>query len=60
VLASKIAEHLDHERGESAELGVPPFGSGNAPPTGMVQASIQFFTEDVHLDPTAARRSSTC
>jgi hypothetical protein len=50
ALASSIGEFLERQRGESAALGVPPFGAGAAPPRGQVQASIQFFTEDVHLD----------
>ncbi|HEU5315255.1 MAG TPA: hypothetical protein VFX49_04055 [Chloroflexota bacterium] len=49
-MADKLTEVLSAERGDAAELGVPPFGSGDAPPRGAVQATIQFFTEDVHLD----------
>lgn len=49
-MADKLTEILAAERGDSARLGVPPFGAGDAPPRGQVQATIQFFTEDVHLD----------
>jgi hypothetical protein len=50
-IADSLGEILSAERGETAPLGVPPFGAGNAPARGQVQATIQFFTEDVHLDP---------
>ena len=49
-MADKLTEVLSAERGEAAQLGVPPFGAGDAPSRGQVQATIQFFTEDVHLD----------
>lgn len=51
TLAGSLSEFLDNKSGETADLGVPPFGAGDAPPRGQVQAAIQFFTEDVHLDP---------
>ncbi len=51
TIAQKLGEALEAERGETAQLGVPPFGAGSAPARGQVQATIQFFTEDVHLDP---------
>jgi hypothetical protein len=51
-MAEKLAELVTAPSGEVEELGVPPFGAGDAPPRGQVQATIQFFTEDVHLDAT--------
>jgi hypothetical protein len=51
AMATNLSEFLERQRGETAQLGVPPFGAGDPPPRGQVQASIQFFTEDVHLDP---------
>ena len=51
-MAEKLAELVAATAGEAEELGVPPFGAGDAPARGQVQATIQFFTEDVHLDPT--------
>ncbi|MBI3972029.1 MAG: hypothetical protein HY332_12130 [Chloroflexi bacterium] len=50
TLAASLGEWLTTIRGDTAELGVPPFGAGAAPARGQVQASIQFFTEDIHLD----------
>ena len=50
-LATAIGEHLNRSRGEDAVLSVLPFGAGAAPPRGIVQATIQFFTDDIHLDP---------
>jgi hypothetical protein len=50
VLAEALAELLREQRGEASDLGVPPFGAGDPPARGQVQAAIQFFTEDVHLD----------
>lgn len=49
-LAESLGELLSSQRGEAADLGVPPFGAGDPPSRGQVQAAIQFFTEDVHLD----------
>ncbi len=49
-MAEKLGELLAKDRVDAAELGVPPFGAGDAPARGQVQATIQFFTEDVHLD----------
>ena len=51
ALATNLGEMLEHAKGQAAELGVPPFGAGDPPARGQVQATIQFFTEDVHLDP---------
>jgi hypothetical protein len=51
-LAANLGEWLSGQRGEQAELGVPPFGAGDPPARGEVQAAIQFFTDDIHLDPT--------
>jgi hypothetical protein len=50
ALAEGLGELLREQRGEAAGLGVPPFGAGDPPARGQVQAAIQFFTEDVHLD----------
>jgi hypothetical protein len=50
-LASSLAEWLQNLKGETADLGVPPFGAGDPPPRGQAQATIQFFTDDIHLDP---------
>lgn len=50
ALAESLSELLGSQRGEAASLGVPPFGAGDPPARGQVQAAIQFFTEDVHLD----------
>ena len=49
-LAGSLSEWLAHQKGETADLGVPPFGAGDPPARGQVQATIQFFTDDVHLD----------
>lgn len=57
--ASEMAEKLEAivtaPAGDADELGVPPFGAGDAPLRGQVQATIQFFTEDVHLDATESK-----
>ena len=53
-IADKLGELLSNNRPEPASLGVPPFAAGDAPPRGQVQATIQFFTEDVHLDAVEA------
>jgi hypothetical protein len=50
ALAANLSEFLVNSRGETAELGVPPFGVGDPPARGQVQATVQFFTDDVHLD----------
>ncbi|MGH2354199.1 MAG: hypothetical protein ACRDJN_21550, partial [Chloroflexota bacterium] len=50
ALAESLGELLASQRGDAAELGVPPFGAGDPPARGQVQATIQFFTEDLHLD----------
>jgi hypothetical protein len=50
TLAGSLGEFLESRSGETASLGVPPFGAGDAPPRGQVQAAIQFFTDDIHLD----------
>ena len=50
TLAGSLAEWLQQHKGEAADLGVPPFGAGDPPARGQVQAAIQFFTDDVHLD----------
>jgi hypothetical protein len=50
TLAGSLGEWLQSQRGETADLGVPPFGAGDPPLRGQVQAAIQFFTDDVHLD----------
>jgi hypothetical protein len=50
ALAESLGELLSTQRGEAADLGVPPFGAGDPPANGQVQAAIQFFTEDLHLD----------
>ena len=50
ALASHLGEFLENLKGETSELGVPPFGVGDPPARGQVQATIQFFTDDVHLD----------
>ena len=55
AFANSLGEWLHAYRGrgqdgEVAELGVPPFGAGKPPARGHVQAAIQFFTEDIHLD----------
>jgi hypothetical protein len=50
ALAESLSEVLREQRGDVADLGVPPFGAGDPPARGQVQAAIQFFTEDVHLD----------
>jgi hypothetical protein len=50
ALAAGLGEHITARQGESASLGVPPFGAGEAPARGQVQAAIQFYTEDIHLD----------
>ena len=50
TLASGLGEFLERQRGESADLSVPPFGAGSPPVRGQVQAAIQFFTDDLHLD----------
>ncbi len=49
-LASSLTEWLQEHRGEAAQLGVAAFGAGGPPPRGQVQATIQFFTDDIHLD----------
>lgn len=54
-MAEKLAGLLKDRAGEAASLGVPPFGEGDPPARGLVQATIQFFTDDVHLDPAEAR-----
>ena len=54
-MAEKLAELVTASSGDAEELGVPPFGAGDAPPRGQVQATIQFFTEDVHLDATDSK-----
>jgi hypothetical protein len=48
--AAKIGDFLERSRGETADLGVQPFGEGAAPGRGQLQAAIQFFTDDIHLD----------
>lgn len=50
ALAATLSELLENTKGETAELGVPPFAAGDPPGRGQVQAAIQFFTEDIHLD----------
>jgi hypothetical protein len=50
ALADSLGDLLREQRGDAASLGVPPFGAGDPPARGQVQAAIQFFTEDVHLD----------
>lgn len=50
ALAESLGELIREQRGDAADLGVPPFGAGDPPARGQVQAAIQFFTEDVHLD----------
>ena len=50
ALAESLSELIREQRGEASDLGVPPFGAGDPPARGQVQAAIQFFTEDVHLD----------
>src|SRR5688572_292624 len=54
-MAEKLAELVTAPAGDAEALGVPPFGAGDAPPRGHVQATIQFFTEDVHLDATDSK-----
>jgi hypothetical protein len=53
-MADKLGEVLADKKTEPAALGVPPFAAGDAPARGQVQATIQFFTEDVHLDAAEA------
>ncbi len=48
--AAKIGDFLERSRGETADLSVQPFGEGAAPGRGQLQAAIQFFTDDIHLD----------
>lgn len=51
TLAGNISGALDRQRGQAADLGVQPFSVGEPPAQGQMQATIQFFTDDVHLDP---------